>query len=463
MICQDTYNWLLASRPDAPMPLSMRDHLAKCPRCRAHRRRLRDLDRELRRLPPPPADPQAVERLLRKVEQMSAPELLPLAPLTLPSPPSAGGEGRVRGSARRWPINWRLVASVAAVLVLVLGAGWLLLPPRAHDVGPGDEPSAEQVAAVNALRNQEPLVARVLGHDLRLAGTFKPAEQFQVLAELARDLGAEALRQAAAEHSDTLAVVSLGYTQVVRRGLVGRSRAVPAENRAKLVAPVVKELQQTSSAADRLARSAAPDVRDALQTLRAAAETAIALLYNRQPPADDLPPLQVPAVSGSPRDLVGALVAEGIRLAEESDPLRRADYCVNVGDQLVATILQVAAADDDDQARQLGQYLGEVLARGVVPNLRRAEAADSDGRRLAEYRRIGERGVKAAAVLRQKLEQAPPRVRVGLEKAVEAARSGVTLAAEAANAGQGQDVTPLRSRGQAPPANEVPARPMSPR
>src|SRR5215831_6781425 len=100
MICQDTYNWLLASRPDAPMPLSMRDHLAKCPRCRAHKRRLRDLDRELRRLPPPPADPGAVDRILQQLEQMPAPERLPPA----------------RTVARPWPVNWRLVGRVAAVL-----------------------------------------------------------------------------------------------------------------------------------------------------------------------------------------------------------------------------------------------------------------------------------------------------------------------------------------------------------
>jgi hypothetical protein len=322
---------------------------------------------------------------------------------------------------------------------------------------PDDDPSPEQVAAASALRSQEPLVARVLGHDLRLAGTFKPAEQFQVLAELARDLGAEALRQAGVEHSDSLAVVSLGYAQVVRRGLVGRIRAVPAENRPRLVAPVVKELQQTGSAADRLARDAAPDARDALRTLRAAAETAVALLHGERPPADDLPPLQIPAVAGSPRDLVGALVAEGIRLAEESDPLRRADCCADVGDELVATILQVAAADDAEQAQQLGQHLGEVLARGVVPNLRRAEAAGNDARRLAEYRRVGERGLKAAAVLRQKLDQAPPRVRVGLERAVEAARRGFAATAEAAGArpaGQGQDKIQLHSQGQAPPPDE---------
>jgi hypothetical protein len=441
MICQDTYTWLLASRPDAPMPLSMRDHLAQCPRCRAHRRRLRDLDRELRCLPAPPVDPQALNALLQKLDQMPAPALPPTRPVPRP-----------------WPVNWRLVGRVAAVLLLALGAGWLLLPPRPHDPVPGDEPSAEQVAAVNALRSQEPLVARVLGHDLRLAAALQPAEQFQVLAELAHDLGAEALRQAGLEHNEGLAVVSLGYAQVVRRGLVGRARAVSAESRPRLVAPVVKELQQTGSAADRLARNAAPDVREALLTLRAAAETALALLRGERPPADDLPPLQIPAVSGSPRDLVGALVAEGIRLAEESDPLRRADCCVDVGDQFVAAIVQVAAADDAEQARQLGEYLGEVLARGVVPNLQRAHVA-GDARRQAEYRRISERGVKTAAVLRQKLEQSAPRVRVGLEEAIEAARRGVTLAAEAARAkltGPGQGLIELPGGSRFPPPDDRP-------
>jgi hypothetical protein len=414
MICQDTYNWLLASRPDSPMPLSMRDHLANCPRCKAHKRRLRNLDRALRRLPPPAAHPQAVERLLQHLEQAPAPE-----PAPLPK------------SSRRQPlpVNWRLVGRVAAVLLLALGVGWLLLPPRTRDA---DEPSAEQMAAVGALRQQEPLVARVLGYDLRLAGTFKPAEQFQILADLAHDLGAEALRSAGADNGVNLAAVSVGYAQVVRRGLVGRSRVLPAESRAKLVATVVGQLRETAGSAAALARDAGPDAQEGLRTLKTAAESATALLRGERPPADDLPPLQIPQEPGSVRDLVGLLAAEGVRLAEESDPLRRADSCLDVSDQLLHTILQVSAATDAEEAKALGEHLGEVLVFGVVANLKRAEVPEGDARRLAEYRRISERGGKTAALLRQKLDQASPRARLSLEQAVDAARRGLNLASQAA-------------------------------
>jgi hypothetical protein len=244
---------------------------------------------------------------------------------------------------------------------------------------------------------------------------------------------------------------------------------LPRENRSNLVAAVENQLRDTASASESAARDAAPAAQDALRTLKAAALAATALLRGERPPADDLPPLQIPLVSGSTRDLVGLLVAEGVRLAEEGDPLRRADYCLDLGDQLVQTILQVAAASDAEEARLLGEHLGDVLARGVAANLKRAEV-EGDARRLAEYQRLGERGVKVAAVLRQKLDQAPRRSRIGLERAVEAARRGFALTAEAARekpAGKGQGQIQIQGQGQregpSSPLEEKPSRPAPPK
>jgi hypothetical protein len=185
-----------------------------------------------------------------------------------------------------------------------------------------------------------------------------------------------------------------------------------------------------------------------------------------------LPPLQIPQAPGGTRDLVGLLAAEGVRLAEESDPLRRAEFCLDVSDQLLQTILQVAAVADAEQASVLGRHLGAVLVLGVVANLERAEVAEGDNRRLGEYRRISERGGQMAALLRQKLDQASPRARLGLEKAVDAARRGLALAAQAATEkpgkkgpgqiplpGQGKSQGGAQTQGQFPTRDDKPGRP----
>jgi hypothetical protein len=330
-----------------------------------------------------------------------------------------------------FPVKHRLAvaAATAAVVLLTLGIVWLL-PRRDQGAPPTPAFPGPEVAAVAPVPpSQEPLVARLLNQDLRLAETFAADEQVRVLADMANDLGTEALRLARQGPGEALAAVSGWYEQVVRRGVIGRARTLPSARQQQVVAPVVRQFQDTASAAERAVQESVPAVRPSLQKVQAAARGAISVLRGG-PEAKS--PLQEewPRAPGGKRDLVGLLAMQGLLLAEEEDPLRRADYCADIGDHLAKTIL-LAAAPDAEQAGSLGKHLGEVLDRGVAANLRQVEMEEGDDERQAEFQRVSERGSRAVGVLQQKLEQAPAAARPGLERALEASRHGQEQAAQA--------------------------------
>src|SRR5205807_1487309 len=162
-----------------------------------------------------------------------------------------------------------------------------------------------------------------------------------------------------------------------------------------------QQLQETVSAAERAARESAPAARPSLETVRTTARGAVAALRggpSNEPP----PPAELPPAADGRRDLLGLLVAQGLRRAEDDDPLCRADYCADIGDSLAQTIL-LADGPDAEEAGNLGRQLGDVLDRGVAANLRQVDTGEDDAERLAEFRRVSERGSRAVAVLRQKL------------------------------------------------------------
>lgn len=127
-----------------------------------------------------------------------------------------------------------------------------------------------------------------------------------------------------------------------------------------------------------------------------------------------------PARSGTRRDLLGTLVLQALPLAEEDDPLRRADHCNAVAEQLVQGILLASSDGDTTRAEQLGGLLGEVLDRGIAPNLERIDLQDADPPRLADAERVEQRSGQAVEVLQRNLEKAPPAAQPGLQKALEA-------------------------------------------
>jgi hypothetical protein len=97
-----------------------------------------------------------------------------------------------------------------------------------------------------------------------------------------------------------------------------------------------------------------------------AALAVASLLPAQEPNTDRLSELQ--------RDLslIETLVKEGIRLAEQDDPIHRARTCNVLVEKLVDEIQDAAGKKDRRRTTILGNYLEDVLVRGMASNLSQA-------------------------------------------------------------------------------------------
>jgi hypothetical protein len=387
---------LSAEAAEGPLPAAVRLHLRRCRRCGRRRQRLLRLAWHVRQAPAAD-DPVARARVAAAVARRAAAR--PAAP---------------RRPRRRWP--WAAAAAVAA-LALTGVLAWAVLPKRpspAAVAGRRDPPGADAPGSP-AGRGRDDLVARVVHHDVSLAEADGPADQVRALAALAADLWAEAERRARGAGRYDLALLARLYERVVGEGVVGRARALDAGPRRDLLPPVLAQLQGAAGAADRLA-----DAAPALVRLSAAArDAARALETNAGPP----PPRPAPP-DGGPRDLLETLVVQGLGLAEEDDPVKRADRGLDVADRLAQSIAESSESNDGDGAALLSDCLAEVRDRAVQGNLDRAAAAELDAARRQEFERVRRRADQAGDALEKVLNRAPPAARPGLTRALEAARDG---------------------------------------
>jgi hypothetical protein len=389
MTCHETRTWLLTSRADAGLPAPLRRHLKQCPACRRRRRRLRQLDRRVVQAPIAPPQRSSRVQLQQKLDELRR------------------GSAPARPSRPLPPCTSRLVAAVvllAAGLAVLSRVGWQeVRPPLSRP------PVAQMVPAADSLPD------RLIERDLRLANAASPAERFQLLADLSDDLRSEAFRLAREGRTEELRLTAELYGQVVRFGLLAQAAKLPPAERLPLVASVQKRLRATEQEADQLAQGMLPYLAEPVRALRTAAQEAQQVL--EAPPAvePNRPPPPRPAPT-----LVAVLVHHGLKLAAEDDLLRRAEYCTDVADQLVDSILTATAAGDVDQAGQLGERLGQVIERGVAPNLGRAFPADLHDPRVQQWDEVVARVGRALDVLQRNLDQAPAPARAGLERALNA-------------------------------------------
>jgi hypothetical protein len=113
------------------------------------------------------------------------------------------------------------------------------------------------------------LTARLLEYDLRLAETDHPRHRVETLAHLASALSGE-VKLLAGKDSDRLAGL---YGKVVQQGVVARARTLPPAERLEVLAPIMKQLQQTHEQAGELARKLPRDDAGPLLVIAAAART----------------------------------------------------------------------------------------------------------------------------------------------------------------------------------------------
>jgi hypothetical protein len=125
----------------------------------------------------------------------------------------------------------------------------------------------------------------------------------------------------------------------------------------------------------------------------------------------------------TPAELLQTVVARSLLLADEEDPLRRANHCTEVADSLARAITQASARGQTDEALRLSRYLGQLMDRGVVRNTVVASPEEEDGRRLAEWAQASWRaGLISATLERELQEHALPSVPV--KQIVEDSRKG---------------------------------------
>jgi hypothetical protein len=100
------------------------------------------------------------------------------------------------------------------------------------------------------------------------------------------------------------------------------------------------------------------------------------------------------------RDLIQALVDHGLLLAEETDPLKRAESCTDLAEQLDRE-MQQAEGKDGPRAAELSLHLRDLLKGGVEPTLNFASGqipkGSTDRKKLDE---VSERAKKLQERLR---------------------------------------------------------------
>ncbi len=452
MNCSQVYLWMLsAEAAEGPLPPALRRHLRLCRRCARRRRRALRLNWQVRQGAPLLDDPAARARIAEAVARTPAasakPRRLPLrAPRLLP---------------------W---AAAAVLLLAILGA-LLALPKRENPAKPPGvaasppPPSVEQPAppkedAVAVAPPAPPeagegdLLQRVVRRDLSLARADGPADQFQTLAAMAGDLWGEAERQARLRGRSDLAQLAGLYERVVSRGVVGRALALNDAKRKEVLPPVVEQLRDAAGAADRLA-AATPEAAPALDRLSSASRGA-AHAIETDAPLPAAAPLEAPPEAAPPSRLLANLVAQGLNMAEENNPLKRADCGAAAVGCLTQTIVDSSATADGEEMEQLGAYVAAFRSEAVADNLDRVAVKELDGAGKEAFDRVAQQSADAVSLLEQTMRQAPPAARAGLARALEAVRGddGDKRPKDKASPGlakPGKDKPPPKKKKHAPP------------
>jgi hypothetical protein len=278
-----------------------------------------------------------------------------------------------------------------------------------------------------------------------LAETASAPSQLQTFLGLAADLRADAVRLLTEGGKDELQWVASLYEEVVRQGVVGRVKALSDQEKKEFLPRLSQQLLEDAAESEQVADKGATAEAARLRAMAQAARQVNVYLTDGTPPS---PPSPVKPV-GKPDTmyhLAGALVHNGLRLAGEEDPLRRADYCADIADTLVQTILDASAAGDTERPVRLGKHLGAVMGRGVGDNLDRVAAIDPEGHRSAEMQRVARRVASATEALENNLERVPASAQAGLQRALEASSHGKERAQESSKAkGKG------KGKGKGPP------------
>jgi hypothetical protein len=254
MTCKVVRTCLLSlEQPDRPPPEAA-DHLAACGSCREWHRRLVRLERGVAQLPVPASG--ARSRLLARILTEA------------PARPAPQGAYAPRSAEPAWKRHERrlkrlaIAAALSAALLLVAVGLWAWRLAHENTPAPPSRPAV----------TGDPLLAKLMEQNIRLAGARTPRQRVEALRDLADDLHSEARSLTLADlgRNDDLEKLAGLYEKVVRDGLVKQARALPAAEHAELLTAIARRLGEVSTEADRQAEQT-PERAAALRTIAAAA------------------------------------------------------------------------------------------------------------------------------------------------------------------------------------------------
>ncbi|MFN4257920.1 MAG: hypothetical protein ACK4RK_01380 [Gemmataceae bacterium] len=148
-------------------------------------------------------------------------------------------------------------------------------------------------------------------------------------------------------------------------------------------------------------------------------------------PAHTVPPdLQAPLRSFQKnRLLLQELVATSLRLADEDDPLKRAEHCQEMAERLAQEIQKAASDQEGARVNELGLHFRNVLRQGVAANITAAGNRIPVGsERERELEQLGQRVLRMALPLEEQLQATQPLTTHQTLRAIHAGREEVERA-----------------------------------
>lgn len=268
MNCEAVRKQLLGMEDPGRPPAGVATHLAGCAACRDWQRQLLLVERNVPRLPVPESGARLslLRRFLREapagaagsqsvVEPADEPTVEPNAEPRHEAAPAPGlGVGPAAGPRRWW---FAAAAGAAAGAALAIAVWQFRAAPE-----PPPEPTPSP---------QDPLLAKLVQADVRLAGAESPVQRVEAMADLADDLHVETRGLVHTAPADDLAALAGLYENVVRKGLVPCARAVAPAHRRQALTPLAERFERTARDADALARAAPPAAATALGRIAGAA------------------------------------------------------------------------------------------------------------------------------------------------------------------------------------------------
>lgn len=313
MNCDSAQRQLLGLEVPSEPPADVEAHLADCVGCRDWLHRLAQFEKQVPLLPVPPtlAKTALLERLASATPQPRRLFFFPVA------------------HRRAWPV----VVGLAAASLL-LAVAWAI------------RPGSTSPQAAKAVHTPDPLVHTLVQRDLKLAKARTAPERVTTLADLADDLHRESRALSRLAAPTELRSLAQLLQEVLRECTLTHVAALTADERRTVYEPRAGQLDQVGKDAERwtqekIAASPRPD--------GAEGETVRRFQRNHV--------------------LIQTLVKEGLALAAEADPLKRADVCNGVTTCLTAEIDLAANDHEDGRVAELGRHLGVWLEDGVAFNL----------------------------------------------------------------------------------------------